>query len=267
MIGDRGMAVFNDGEDWDRKLTLFRHHIDWRNGLPEPARAEAELVPLSPAEPLEVECAHFIDCIANDRTPRTDASEGLAVLRVLAAAVPAALPAAAASSTGALGEGVFAHSSACIDENCTIGDGTRIWHFSHILGGSHIGRNCTIGQNVMIGPDVSIGDGCKVQNNVSIYKGVVLEDGVFCGPSCVFTNVTNPRAEVERKSEFRPTHVGRGATIGANATIVCGHSLGQYSSGRRRRGRHARRACLRGRSRQPCPPHRLGQPRRRAARA
>ena len=121
-----------------------------------------------------------------------------------------------------------AHPTACIDKGCTIGAGTRIWHFSHVLPGSMIGRDCVIGQNVMIGPDVKIGDRCKIQNNVSVYKGVVLEDGVFCGPSCVFTNVNNPRAEVERKREFLPTVVRRGATIGANATIVCGHELGAY---------------------------------------
>src|SRR5690606_2849666 len=115
------------------------------------------------------------------------------------------------------------------DEGCTIGSGTKVWHFSHVLKGSRIGRDCVIGQNVMIGPDVTVGDRCKIQNNVSLYKGVTLEDGVFCGPSCVFTNVLNPRAEVERKDEFRETRVGRGATIGANATIVCGHDIGAYA--------------------------------------
>ena len=123
---------------------------------------------------------------------------------------------------------VFVHESAYCDAPCTIGPGTRVWHFSHILAGSSLGRNCVVGQNVMIGPDVSIGDGCKVQNNVSLFKGIELEDGVFCGPSCVFTNVNNPRAEIERKSEFRKTLVRRGSTIGANATVLCGLTLGQY---------------------------------------
>jgi acetyltransferase-like isoleucine patch superfamily enzyme len=124
--------------------------------------------------------------------------------------------------------GVTIHESAYIDDPCVIGAGTRIWHFSHILGHCEIGANCAIGQNVVIGPSVKVGDNCKVQNNVSLYKGVELEEGVFCGPSCVFTNVFNPRAEIERKSEFRQTLVRRGATIGANATIVCGHTLGRY---------------------------------------
>lgn len=125
-------------------------------------------------------------------------------------------------------EGVFIHESAYVDDPVLIGRGTKIWHFSHILGNCEIGANCSIGQNVMIGPSVKVGNGCKIQNNVSLYNGVELEDGVFCGPSCVFTNVNNPRAEVERKSEFRKTLVRRGATIGANATIVCGHTLGEY---------------------------------------
>ena len=115
-----------------------------------------------------------------------------------------------------------------MDEGAEIGEGTKIWHFSHILPGTRIGRNCSIGQNVMIGPDVRVGDGCKIQNNVSLYKGVELAEDVFCGPSCVFTNVINPRANVERKDEFRTTKVGKGATIGANATIVCGNELGEY---------------------------------------
>jgi acetyltransferase-like isoleucine patch superfamily enzyme len=124
--------------------------------------------------------------------------------------------------------GVRIHQSAWVDEPVKIGPGTSIWHFSHVLPRSRIGQNCILGQNVMIGPDVTIGNNCKFQNNVSVYPGVTIEDWVFCGPSCVFTNVINPRAEIERKTEFRNTLVRRGATIGANATIVCGHPLGEY---------------------------------------
>ena len=124
---------------------------------------------------------------------------------------------------------IYIHLSAIVDDNVSIGSGTKVWHFCHILPGSKIGADCVLGQNVMVGPSVSIGKGCKIQNNVSLYKGVTLEDDVFCGPSCVFTNVLTPRAFVERKDEFLPTLVGRGATIGANATIVCGVSLGAYS--------------------------------------
>jgi len=125
-------------------------------------------------------------------------------------------------------EGVFIHESAYVDMPCDIGRGTRLWHFVHVLAGCRIGRNCVLGQNVMVGPDVHIGHGCKIQNNVSIYRGVKLEDDVFGGPRCVFTNVNNPRADIERKDEFRKTVVKRGATIGANSTIVCGHTLGKY---------------------------------------
>ena len=123
----------------------------------------------------------------------------------------------------------FIHESAYVDDPVEIGAGTKIWHFAHVLPRTKIGANCVLGQNVMAGPDVVIGDNCKIQNNVSLYRGVELEDGVFCGPSCVFTNVLTPRAEIERKDEFRRTRVGRGATIGANATIVCGHDLGDYA--------------------------------------
>lgn len=125
--------------------------------------------------------------------------------------------------------GVQIHESAYVDDPCQIGSGTKVWHFSHILPNCDVGENCSIGQNVVIGPSVSVGNNCKIQNNVSVYKGVRLEDGVFCGPSCVFTNVNNPRSEIERKDEFRETVVQRGATIGANATIVCGHKIGQYA--------------------------------------
>jgi UDP-2-acetamido-3-amino-2,3-dideoxy-glucuronate N-acetyltransferase len=120
------------------------------------------------------------------------------------------------------------HESAYVDDGASIGTGTRIWHFVHVLSGVVIGRDCVLGQNVMAGPRVTIGNGCKIQNNVALYDGVTLEDDVFCGPSCVFTNVNNPRAFLNRKSEFRQTLVKRGASIGANATIVCGHTLGAY---------------------------------------
>ncbi len=122
----------------------------------------------------------------------------------------------------------FCHESSYVDDNVSIGKGTKIWHFCHILSGTTIGEGCSLGQNVMAGPDVTIGNGCKIQNNVALYKGVILEDGVFCGPSMVFTNVTTPRSEVNRQSEYAETLVRKGVTIGANATIVCGHELGEY---------------------------------------
>jgi UDP-2-acetamido-3-amino-2,3-dideoxy-glucuronate N-acetyltransferase len=124
---------------------------------------------------------------------------------------------------------VFIHETSFIDENVTIGEGTKIWHFSHILKDCKIGKDCSFGQNVVVGPNVIVGNKVKIQNNVSVYEGVTLEDGVFCGPSCVFTNVHNPRSEIERKHEYRKTLVKRGATLGANCTIVCGITIGKFA--------------------------------------
>jgi UDP-2-acetamido-3-amino-2,3-dideoxy-glucuronate N-acetyltransferase len=126
-------------------------------------------------------------------------------------------------------KGFYSHETAIIDAGCEIGENTKIWHFSHIMGNCKIGRNCNIGQNVVVSPEVLLGDNVKVQNNVSIYTGVTCGDDVFLGPSCVFTNVINPRSAVSRKNEYAKTHVGKGATIGANATIVCGHDIGEYA--------------------------------------
>ncbi|HET9529311.1 MAG TPA: acyltransferase [Blastocatellia bacterium] len=123
----------------------------------------------------------------------------------------------------------FVHESSYVDEPCEIGEGTKIWHFSHIMSGSKIGRGCNIGQNVVVSPGVRIGDNVKLQNNVSVYTGVELEDDVFCGPSMVFTNVVNPRSHVSRKDEYRRTLVKKGASIGANATVVCGNTIGRYA--------------------------------------
>lgn len=127
-----------------------------------------------------------------------------------------------------INENAFIHESSYVDENVNIGSGTKVWHFSHILKNCDIGKDCSLGQNVVIGPNVVVGSRVKIQNNVSVYEGVTLEDDVFCGPSCVFTNVNNPRSEVVRKDEYRKTTVRRGASIGANATIICGHDLGEY---------------------------------------
>lgn len=125
--------------------------------------------------------------------------------------------------------GYFAHETACIDEGCEIGDGTKIWHFSHLMSNCKLGENCNLGQNVVVSPEVILGNNVKVQNNVSIYTGVVCEDDVFLGPSMVFTNVINPRSAVNRRGEYQKTIVKQGATIGANATIVCGHNIGRFA--------------------------------------
>lgn len=236
VVGDKAMAVFDDGEPWERKLLLYPHRIEWRDEAPVPHRADARPVPLEQGEPLRIECQHFLECVASGQTPRTNGREGVRVLRVLEQATETLKAFGAVSPQTALPaisrprfSDVKIHESAYIDEPCEIGEGSRLWHFVHVLARSRIGRNCSLGQNVMVGPDVTIGDGCKIQNNVSLYKGVTLEDDVFCGPSCVFTNVNNPRADIERKDEFRPTLIKKGASIGANATIVCGHTVGEYA--------------------------------------
>jgi acetyltransferase-like isoleucine patch superfamily enzyme len=243
VVGSLAMAVFDDTEPWPRKLLLYQHQIQWKDNVPVPEKADALAIPVEPGEPLGQECRHFLECIRTGARPRTDGREGLGVLRVLSQAATSLrasrpgpdspseaakvrpVPASAAKRTS----GYRVHESAYVDDGVEIGEGSKIWHFSHLLPGTKLGRNVTVGQNVVIGPDVVVGDNCKIQNNVSLYKGVTLEEGVFCGPSCVFTNVNNPRAEVERKSEFRATLVKRGASIGANATIVCGHTLGEYA--------------------------------------
>ncbi|MEK9672148.1 MAG: Gfo/Idh/MocA family oxidoreductase [Rhodospirillaceae bacterium] len=223
VVGDRGMAVFNDGEAWGRKLLIYPHKIDWRDGVPVPEKADAEAVAVDEGEPLRAECQHFIDCMRTGAAPRTDGAEGLRVLSVLEKAETAM-----SQSNPNRFPGAAVHETAVVDDRVEIGEGTKIWHFSHVLPDTKIGRNVVIGQNASVGPGVAIGDNCKIQNNVSVYKGVTLEQGVFCGPSCVFTNVNTPRAEIDRKEEFLETRVGRGATIGANATVVCGHDLGDY---------------------------------------
>lgn len=233
VVGDRQMAVFDDVSP-DQKLVLYPHRIDWIDRLPVAKKAEGQAVPLQMSEPLREECVHFLDCIQHRRAPRTDGAEGLRVLRVLQACqrsldqkgTPITI---SGREPVAAGESFFVHETAVIDQPSHIGAGTKIWHFSHILPDCHIGERCNIGQNVVIGPGVNIGCGCKVQNNVSIYQGVTLEDEVFCGPSMVFTNVFNPRAHIRRMDELRPTLVRRGATIGANATIVCGTTIGRYA--------------------------------------
>lgn len=228
VVGDRQMAVFDDLET-DDKLRLFAHSIGWKNHVPIPNKADARPVRVDMVEPLRQECLHFVECVQNRSRPRTDGDEGLRVLTVLdrcqkALGRPRARPMSQPPPSR-----FKAHESAFVDDGVEIGEGTTIWHVSHVLRGSKVGRNCRIGQNVVIGPNVTIGNGVKIQNNVSVYEGVTLEDAVFCGPSMVFTNVYNPRSEISRMNELRPTLVRHGATLGANCTIVCGVTVGRYA--------------------------------------
>ena len=238
VVGSEKMAVFDDQAA--DKLVLYPHRVDWAGRAPKAVKAEGVAVELPPAEPLKQECLHFLECAARRETPLSDGREGLRVLRVLDAcqqslenhlppAEPAATTPAGPKSEADAKRPYFAHESAYVDEPCSIGPGTKIWHFSHVMKGAVIGENCSIGQNVVVSSTAVIGSGVKIQNNVSIYDAVTLEDGVFCGPSMVFTNVVNPRSEIVRKSEYRPTLVRRGATLGANSTIVCGHTVGRYA--------------------------------------
>jgi UDP-2-acetamido-3-amino-2,3-dideoxy-glucuronate N-acetyltransferase len=235
VVGDKKMAVFDDTLPWEEKLLIYPHHVNWENNVPVPSRGEPEKVVIPYAEPLKLECEHFLDCIAKRKQARTNGEEGLRVLKVLNASERSLNESGLRINLGNLThqekpkENYFIHPSVQMDDNVKIGSGTKIWHYSHIISGSKIGKNCSIGQNVVIGPDTTIGKGCKIQNNVSVYKGVTLEDYVFCGPSAVFTNVVNPRSEIKRMSEIKLTLVKKGATLGANSTIVCGHTIGSYA--------------------------------------
>jgi UDP-2-acetamido-3-amino-2,3-dideoxy-glucuronate N-acetyltransferase len=233
VVGEKKMAMFDDMEKKD-KLLLYPHSIDWKNNIPVANKADAQPVPVEIEEPLRAECLHFLECVRTRSKPRTDGEEGLRVLSVLQQcqqaleAEPQAQPAKQAQPTQP-SQPYFVHESAFIDEGVEIGEGTSIWHTSHILKGSRLGKNCKIGQNVVVGPNVTVGNGVKIQNNVSVYEGVTLEDYVFCGPSMVFTNVINPRSEIPRMKELKPTLVRQGATLGANCTILCGLTVGRYA--------------------------------------
>ena len=239
VVGEKKMAVFDDVSQ--EKLLLYPHKIEWLHRIPVAAKADAEPVEIEMKEPLKAECQHFLECVKQGLTPKTDGEEGLRVLQILQASqeslnqdgskihLQPALKARMLDAAGSAAKDYFVHESSYIDEGVQIGAGTKIWHFSHVLSGSQIGESCSIGQNVVIGPDVSVGNGCKIQNNVSVYKGVTLEDEVFCGPSMVFTNVYNPRSAIKRMDELRLTLIKKGASIGANATILCGITVGSYA--------------------------------------
>ncbi len=228
VVGDRKMAVFDDVAE-EGKLKLYDEGIDWINRMPVPRKKDPEVVEIPDEEPLHNECAHFLDCVEKGTSPLTDGESGLRVLKVLDACQRSLKMKGAPIEVARPKPGYFVHESSYVDRGAKVGEGTTIWHFSHVMEDADIGPNCRIGQNVLVGRRVSIGQGCKVQNNVSIYQGVTLEEFVFLGPSMVFTNVMNPRSAIPRMKELRTTLVKRHATIGANATILCGTTLGAYS--------------------------------------
>ncbi len=234
VVGRRGMLAFEDGRPKGR-LTLWRHEI--RPGHPPALAAAApESLPFGDGEPLKLQCESFLNAIATRAPGAADAWSGVRVLEVLEAGrrsierggIPVALP----TTEEAVMDNAtapFVHPTATVDAGARIGPGTRIWHSAHVMATAQIGRDCVLGQNTFVGAKVSVGDRSKLQNNVSLFEGVELAEEVFCGPSAVFTNVTQPRAHVERKDAFEKTRVGRGATIGANSTILCGTTIGPYA--------------------------------------
>ena len=234
VVGSEGLAVFDDTLRWGKKLALHRQYLSWDGRNARPSGSVIEVVEVDEAEPLRNECAHFLECCETRNAPATDGAEGVRVLRTLDAAQ---------ESLKRNGEAVTlvrriqslppleyeVHPTAVVDTGAKIGRGTRIWHFCHVSEGARVGERCIFGQNVFVAPGVTIGDNVKVQNNVSIYAGVTIEDDVFLGPSCVLTNVTNPRSQVLRRDLYESTLIRKGASVGANATVVCGVTLGRYS--------------------------------------
>ncbi len=262
VVGSKAMAIFNDGAPHEEKLILCHQDMDKAislNNPPDLSKARTQPLPLDRSEPLRLECEDFIRAIQDRKPPLADRQMGLRVLAVLEAAQkslnragePVSLEALSASATASATTGPVGsskdiaghqnqppvtrslqpqiHPSAIVDLGCTIGEGTKIWHFTHIDSGATIGKSCNLGQNVYVASGASIGNNVKIQNNVSIYKGVSLEDDVFCGPSTVFTNVLIPRSHHPRRDEYLSTTVRQGATIGANSTIVCGTTIGRYA--------------------------------------
>ena len=227
VVGDKGMAVFNDLEN--NKLLLYKHEIEWVDRQPVSHSNKPEIIKISNDEPLKVECQDFIKSITERTNPKVTGEKGLRVIKVLAKCQ---------ESLDNNGESIklseetldtFIHRSSIIDSHSIIGKGTKIWHFSHVMSKAQIGEGCNFGQGVFVGDNVKIGKRVKIQNNVSVYDGVEIEDDVFIAPSVVFTNVINPRAIVSRKDEYKKTLIKKGATIGANATIICGVTIGEYA--------------------------------------
>lgn len=235
VVGDKGMLVFEDTLPVERKLTHYPHTINWKNGIPCPEKAAGVAGDLSACweEPLKSECRAFLEAVCTRKPPITDGAEGCRVLEVLAACQKSIEKRHrdfhSGRASGGLSQRFFAHETATVDAGARIGDGTKVWHYSHVMKGARVGTGCVIGQNVNIDGGAVVGNRVKIQNNVSVYSGVTLEDEVFLGPSCVLTNISNPRSQISRRGLYEPTRVRRGATVGANATVVCGVEIGRYA--------------------------------------
>lgn len=224
IVGDKGMIVFDDTR-LENKVVLYKDYIQY-DGNKSPTVKPTSGIPFlinMDKSPLELELSHFIDCCQTRSTPLTDGTEGINVLKVLQLSNQSLIE----GKPIVLNKNWFKHDTAIIDSNVQIGEKTKIWHFTHISNNAKIGRNCVLGQNVYVGNDVIIGNNVKIQNNVSVYTGVTIEDDVFLGPSCVFTNDKTPNAVRSKNGQYMKTLVKKGATIGANATIICGTVIGQ----------------------------------------
>lgn len=233
VVGSAGMAVFDDTKPWGEKLILYRNHVTWADGkIPVANKTEAESLDPPQEEPLKEECKHFLKCCEERIPALTNGQEGLRVLKVLQAAQASLNDDGEAYNPQQLIPTQFAkeyyvHPTAVVDSEASLDNNVKVWHHSHIMKGAKVGYACSIGKNVFIASDVVLGSNVKVQNNVSIYDGVRCEDDVFLGPSMVFTNIINPRSAIVRKGSYAKTIVKKGASIGANATIVCGITLGE----------------------------------------
>lgn len=228
VVGDRGMAVFDDvGKD---KLTLYPQAVSWKKGRPVARTSESQPVEVDHSEPLLLECLDFIECIRTRRSPRVSTERALQVLELLVACQKSASaggqPVLLADDNKPVSE-YYVHPTATVDPGATIGKSTKVWHYAHISRGARIGEGCVVGHGSYIGPGVRVGDNTRIQNNVSVYEGVTLEDNVFCGPSCVFTNDKYPTARARNRERWQTTLVRSGAAIGANATILCGVVIGR----------------------------------------
>jgi UDP-2-acetamido-3-amino-2,3-dideoxy-glucuronate N-acetyltransferase len=229
-IGSKGMLSFEDSSP-DKEILFYEKGIDWVHGEPVAREGPTAVIPYERRQPLTEELAYFVEHLHGPPIEIADPRSAQEVLEILERATRSLQTGGSVREGASPPSRFFLHPSSYVDEGAVIGEGTKIWHFSHVQAGARIGRDCTLGQNVNVGPRVVIGDHVKIQNNVSIYEGVELEDHVFCGPSAVFTNVTSPRARYPQRGaeRYRPTRVREGATIGANATIVCGHTIGRHA--------------------------------------
>ena len=238
VVGTHGMAVFDDTLPWGQKLVFYRNHVTWLDGnIPRANKPLEERIDPPQLEPLKEECIHFLECCRDRVFPLTDGHEGLRTLYVLQAAQESLNEDGEAknpllqhqTSLSDKKMKINIHPSATVDPEAVLGSDVQVWHYTHIMKGAQIGARSKIGQNVFISDRVKLGSNVKVQNNVSIYAGVTCEDDVFLGPSMVFTNILNPRSEVVRRDKYISTLIKKGATIGANATILCGVTIGEYA--------------------------------------